>query len=125
MISAHRIAYNSKIEKMPNIFQNRVVRYFPNTHLGNGHEGLAKIAQKNGIKVNDLPWGEFLIFMNSKHTMLKMYSQGGLVCHLKMPGGTKIDPRTIALIPKFFNGKEIHYSAALEKVINKDFGIRS
>lgn len=123
-MNADRASYNAKLEKIPGAFHNRVVRYFPDTDLRNGHDGLTNLAQKNGIKIKDLPWGEFLIFMNTSQTMLKMFSQGGVICHLKMPGRTKIDPRTIALIPRFFNGTYIQYSKALEKVIMEDFGVK-
>lgn len=100
---------------------NRVIRYFPDTHLGNGHTGLAKIAQKNGINVRDLEWGEFVIFTNIKRTALKLFSQGHLVAHLKLPAG-KLDIRTISLIPRYFNGGQINYDGAIEEVIRKEFG---
>jgi hypothetical protein len=124
MLNAKKVAYNQKIDSIPNIFQNRIVRYFSDIHMGNSHQGLREIAKKHGVDVNELPWGEFVIFVNARQTMLKMYSQGGMIAHLRMPDGVKIDPRTIRLLPKFFNGKEINYSKAIEKVIHKDFGIK-
>lgn len=123
MISAERVLYNKKLEAIPKRgLGNRVIRYFPDTHLGNGHDGLAKIAEKNGINVKDLAWGEFVIFTNRKKTALKLYSQGNLVAHLRMPGEQRMDLRVISLIPRFFNGSSINYSAAIGEVLRKELG---
>lgn len=122
MINTQSKLYSSKLEKMPAKIEARIVRYFADTHLGNGHNGLAKLAKKNGIDMEDLSWGEFLVFMNSRQNMLKMFTRGGMIAHLRMPGGAKIDPRTIPLLPRFFSGGELRYDRAIEAVIRKEFG---
>ncbi len=99
---------------------NRVIRFFPDTHLGNGHDGLARIASKNNVDVRNLGWGEFVVFMNSRCSALKMYSQGGLIAHLKMPGNGRIAMETIALIPRFFNGTNIDYQGSLAETIRRE-----
>ena len=101
---------------------NRVVRYFPDTHLGNGHEGLAEIARKHDVNVNRLDFGEFVIFVNKKQTALKLFAPGNIVAYLKMPGSARLNPKVIAMIPRFFNGTEIDYTRALKEVIKKEFG---
>ena len=101
---------------------NRVVRYFPDTHLGNGHSGLAEIARKHDINVSRLDFGEFVIFVNKKQTALKLFAPGNIVAYLKMPGSTRLNPKVISMIPRFFNGTEIDYNKALREVIKKEFG---
>ena len=101
---------------------NKVIRYFPETHMGNSHHGLAEIAAKHKINVNKLEPGEFVIFANSDLSALKMYAAGNIIAHLRMPGSQKINPRVIAMIPRFFNGSQIEYDKALREVIQKEFG---
>ncbi len=50
-----------------------------------------------------------------------MYTRGGIIAHLKMPAGQRINPKTIAEIPRFFNGSKINYDAALREVMHKEF----
>lgn len=100
---------------------NRIIRYFPNTDLRNAHDGLRLIASKEKIDVDGLKVGEFVIFVNSKQTVLKMYTLGGIIAHLKMPQGHRINPKTIAEIPRFFSGSRINYDAALREVMHREF----
>lgn len=99
----------------------KIVRYFSNIDLRNGHDGLASIAKKAGIFVSELETGEFALFVNRKQTALKMYTQGLLIAHLRLPNGRRINPKTIAMLPNFFNGSEIRYNKALEAVLQKEF----
>lgn len=119
-------AWNRKFQdivdgKYSNYTHNRLVRYFPDTHLGNGHAGLAEIAKTHDINVSRLDFGEFVIFVNKKQTALKLYAPGNIVAYLKMPGSARINPKVIAMIPRFFNGVEIDYGRALKEVIRKEF----
>lgn len=104
--------------------QSRIIRYFSDTHLGNGHEGLKKIAKKYDIDVDKLGWGEFVIFTNKKQTALKMYTMGILIAHLKLPNGMKLNPKVISLIPRYFSGSRINYEGAINEVIRKEFKIK-
>lgn len=99
----------------------RIIRYFPDTDLRSGHDGLAKIAREKKIDVRSLGAGEYLVFTNSAKNKVKVFTGGNVIAYLKSK--TKIDMRTIALIPKYFNGGEIRYDQALEKVLRKDLGI--
>lgn len=101
--------------------QNRVVRIFNDSNLGNGHKGLANIAKTNRINVLNLNIGEYVVFVNRNKTAMKMYAPGNVVAHMKMPKGMIIDMRIIALLPTFFNGTEINYFGALKKNITKQF----
>lgn len=99
----------------------RVVRYFSEVHLGNGHRGLSRLAKKSGINVHSLTNGEYVIFTNKSQTALKMFAPGNVIAHLKMPGSSKLNPNVIAMIPLFFNGVEIKYDEALKKVLRRQF----
>ncbi len=101
---------------------NKIIRYFPDTDLRNAHAGLALIAKKYKVDVEDLTPGEFVVFINTKHTVLKMYASSGVIAHLKMKQGHKINPKTIAMIPRYFNGSTIKYDDALREVIETDIG---
>lgn len=100
---------------------NRIVRYFSDTHLGNGHDGLRKLAKDSNVDLMSLRHGEFVVFVNKKKNALKLFASGYVIAHLKLPNGERINPRTIALLPKFFNGTEINYSNALKEVIKQEY----
>lgn len=121
MISANKLKLENFLTKLEiaTIRKNRIVRYFPEVHLGNGHEGLAAVAKKNGIEMNKLNPGEFLIFVNKTQTALKLYTGGNMIAHLKMPGSEKINPRVITMLPQFFNGSHIDYNGALKEAVSR------
>lgn len=123
---AERVRYNKDLESLParNLMEPKIVRYFAGVNLQNGHYGLAVIAKKEGLDIADLAWGEYAIFMNGSQTALKMYSRGQVIVHLRMPNKTRIDPRTIPLLPRFFSGREIRYGQALTTVIKREFNTK-
>lgn len=115
-----------KLDKLtkqtPKTKTGRILRYFPDTHLGNGHDGLAKIAKKKGVDVTNLRVGEYVVFVNTTKTALKLYAPGNIVSYLKMPGTQRLNLGIIRSIPMFFNGTEIDYKGALKSYILKQLG---
>lgn len=107
----------------PRATTQRIIRYFPDVHLGNSHRGLSELALKSGVNITKLSIGEYVVFVNKRQTALKMFAFGNVVAHLKMPHGTRLDPRIITLIPRFFTGRGIDYDGAMEHVIRKEFGM--
>jgi hypothetical protein len=95
----------------------RLVRFFPETNLGNGHDGLAKIAKKHDVDVFNLGYGEYVVFLNRKRTAIKMYAPNSIVVHQRLPQGAQVDLRVIERLPLHFNGTKINYSAALRETV--------
>ena len=118
------VRFNQKLDAVekPTKRPNRIIRYFPNVHMGNSHHGLSEIAKEHKVNISKLEPGEFVIFVNNDQTALKMFAPGNIIAHLRMPGTQKINPRVIAMIPRFFNGAQIEYDKALREVIQKEFG---
>lgn len=105
---------------------NEIVHYFPRSDLRSGHVGLTKMAAKAGYKPSELNPGEFLVFVNSRKTALKIFAANHIVAHYKSPTNY-IDIRVLQYIPQAFSGGRFNYSVALQKVLEKDFtkkGIR-
>lgn len=100
---------------------NQIIRVFFDTHLGNGHDGLAKLASKEKIDVKNLNVGEYVVFINRDKSAFKLYATSFTVAHLRLPKG-KIDLNTIAKIPTFFNGHEINYNKALKATLLEKLG---
>lgn len=123
MLSAERVLFQKTLSNVAQgvPFKQEIIRYFPETHMRYGHSGLTNIAKNHGVSVNKLQPGEYLMFVNKKQNALKMLTAGNVLCHLKMPGNERIDPRTITMLPKFFNGTEINYNAALSLAVKKYF----
>lgn len=99
---------------------NRILRVVFNADLRNSHDGLEAIAKDFKLKVSELEIGEFVVFMNTRKTAIKIYAAGNTIAHFKMPGGKKLNLKTIAMIPRYFNGSEFRYDQALREVIEKE-----
>lgn len=106
------------------MIMQKIIRYFADIHLGNAHRGLTKIAIKEKVDVRNLGAGEYVVFVNSVQTAFKMFAPGNVIAHYKSPENTKIDPRTILMLPNYFNGTEIGYDKALRAVLEKEFTVK-
>lgn len=95
---------------------NRLVRYVPDSDLRLGYDGLNK-----KVSMKNLRHGEFVAFVNSARNRIKLCTKGDLIAYLRMPRGQKIDPRVIKHLPEHFNGSEIEYDKAMEKVMRESF----
>lgn len=100
----------------------KIIRFFPDTDLRCGHDGLSEIAKEHKINVQSLGAGEFVVFTNRKKTAVKLYAANYTVVHQRMVGGAKIDMRVISLIPKYFNGTKINIDGAVKEIITKALG---
>lgn len=101
---------------------NRIVRVIFDADLRCSHDGLRATAKKLSVSVDDLNMGEYVVFINSKKNMLKLYASGNTIAHFKTPDHRKMNLKVIAQIPKYFNGRELKYDDALKAVIEKEFG---
>jgi hypothetical protein len=99
---------------------NKIIRFFPDTHLGQSHFGLSSIAREVGLDTKKLEPGEFYVFMNKAKTAVKIFTGNNIIAYYKHPEGRRIELKTITLIPKYFSGKSFQYEKALEEVIEKE-----
>ena len=99
----------------------RIVRYFPETDMRMTQPGLRRIAIRNNLNPDNIPLGEFLLFVNRKQTMFKMLTQNNVLVSYKSRRG-KIHPGVFALIPRYFDGREFNYDRALREAVLADFG---
>lgn len=108
--------------KFSPVSESKILRVIFNTDLRNNHEGLAAIAKNLRINTATLQPGEYVVFVNSYRSALKFYVAGQIVAHFRMPTHRRMDMRIIAMLPKFFNGRELRYDDALRELIRKEFG---
>lgn len=104
---------------------NRVLRVVFNTDLRNSHDGLSQLAKDFKIDTARLKPGEYIVFINTAKTALKLYAAGQVIAYFRMPTHRKMDMRVISLIPRFFNGRELKYDDALRELITKQWGQRT
>lgn len=100
--------------------ENRVLRVVFDVNMQNGHDGLREVARKLNQNLDSLEVGEFVVFMNTKRTILKIFASGNTIAHFKHPLGHKIDLRLLSMIPRFFNGRELNYPKAIEEILKKE-----
>lgn len=97
-----------------------LIRYFADVDMRNGHSGLRKLAKSEGLDLRLMISNEYVIFVNKKRNMLKMFASYNVIAHLKLDNGT-IDPRVIAHIPTCFQGNQINYPLAVKKMLTKEY----
>ena len=99
---------------------NKIIRCVFNADLRCSHEGLSEMLKLDfNIDTAKLSDGEYAICVNSAKTIVKIYAGGNTIAHYKSPRG-RIDMRTLALIPKHFNGRALNYEDALEELLRKE-----
>jgi len=104
---------------------NKLIRYFPETDMRNGHRGLMKIALAKKINVKTLKHGEFVVFTNKKMNKLKMFGVGGnFIAYLSLPKERSIDKEAIQYLPATMNGGQLDYSKAIERRIDRQVSTR-
>jgi len=120
-VKAPKVKFNDYIQGIlaHRAKKNKIIRYFPDSDLRCGHEGLEFIAKKSGVETRDMKLGEFIVFMNSKMDKMKIFTAGNLIVYQKSFNGSRIDPRIISLIPKYFRGTELDYTAAVGEVLER------
>lgn len=100
---------------------NQVIRVVFDVNMNNGHFGLKEIAKKLKVNFEEMEVGDLICFLNTAKTIVKIVAAGGTtIAHFKHPLGHAIDMRTLSLIPKFFNGKELQYDKAIEEILGKE-----
>lgn len=101
--------------------QNRLMRVFFNADLRCSHKGLFEAAQESGFDVRRLKVGEFVCFVNKKKTGVKMFASGDrMLGYFKMPSHRQINVKVLRILPRFFNGGELRYQAALDDIIRSE-----
>lgn len=94
----------------------KLAHFFLNQDMRCTHDGLAEVLKKKKIKVND---GDFVVFLNRKRNMVKMFCGGkaALLCYKK--DNRVIDPGIIPLLPKYCGGDEMNIDAAVREHLLK------
>jgi len=97
----------------------RLVHVFFDTNLGNGHDGLSRIASKKKVKLNALKSGDCVLFLNRAQNALKMFaSSGSMILHYKSPWG-RLEPDTLRHLPNFVQGGDLNYRGALKDALTR------
>lgn len=96
---------------------NNIVHYFANTDMRCAHRGLATIANKAGINVNDLRAGDMVVFTNAKFNRIKIFTAGNTIAYQKSWNDQAMPPHLISLLPRYFNGKALDFDAAMKDAV--------
>lgn len=96
-----------------------ILQCFLDSDLRNGHDGLSSLAKKNGIQTSDLNPGEFVVFINTAKTKVKVYAARNTIVYLRMAKGERVNLNIIREIPRVFKGGMINYDSALGAAVIK------
>lgn len=92
-------------------------------HMGLSHDGLTEVIRahkkKNPLFSRAIKAGTLVLFVNKGRTKAKLYEQDGAVIgYVRAPGGRKLTPATIDLIPATFGGS-LEYARAVKTALGK------
>lgn len=96
---------------------SRIVRVFPDTHMGFAHKSLQKLAKDYKVDLTKLSAGEFVVFLSKDLRACKIYCQGNTFAYFRSPNGQRIEMKTIQSIPHYFRGGKFEYDEALAKLL--------
>lgn len=95
-----------------------IVQVFQNADMRNGHDGLRIAAASAGIDTDTLTPGTYVVFINSKRTMVKLYAANNVIAFYRARAKEALDIRTIPMIVKSFKGSgRIEYDEALKQAV--------
>ena len=97
----------------------RLAHLFFNVNMSLGHTGLSLMMQQKRKKLDNA--GDCAIFINTAFTSVKILTFGASFFSYYKHQSGKLDPATIKDLPRYLDGGQIRYSAALKKVIDKHF----
>lgn len=80
----------------------RIIQVFQNADLRYGLPGLSLICKKYNIPLDSLSHGEYVVFINTAQTMVKVIAGHQVVAQFRRDKGQRIDLNTIAYIPQCF-----------------------
>lgn len=97
----------------------KLIGVFLNVDLRCNHSGLADIAKKKNVAVEDLKKGQILVFMNSSKDKMKLFFANNFIGYYKSKNG-KIDLSIIRYLPNtVFNiNGEIDIETGVEKALS-------
>jgi hypothetical protein len=98
----------------------KIMRVFLNTDMRLAHDGLTLLALKEGVDLQTLDRGEFIMFMNSHLTRMKLFTANGIIAYMRSPTGKPMDLRAVVAIPRAFmaTGK-IDYDESVKEFLKE------
>jgi hypothetical protein len=88
----------------------KIAHIFMNVDMRNGHSGLKEFCKDKRVKITP---DDFIVFVNSTRTMMKVFCKGSeAIMHLKKDGH-KLDLGIIKYLPKYCDGPEIDIDKAI------------
>lgn len=104
----------------------KIIQVFFDADMRNGHDGLTAMARKSDLNITSLEANSFVVFVNSKQNMVKLYAPNNVIAFYRAPKHHRVELRTIPLIVKSFHAtRGIDYDAALKTVIEQRLGAKS
>ena len=98
----------------------RILKLFLDVHMGQGHDGLARIARKAKVNLQQLDTSDLVMFVNKNGDKLKVLgAQGRVVGYLKMERQRRIMKEALQFIPQTFGANGFDYDAACRVALEK------
>lgn len=96
--------------------KNRVMHFFGNVSMTNGHDGLAELAASK-VDVDELKPGEFVAFINKSFSAMKLMSANGILVHWRKSSHKQLYETVVDTLPRFMQGEDIGYTREVSAAI--------
>lgn len=102
---------------------SRVIKVLEGVHMGLGHDGLAKLIEKEAkLDVSKLGKSDLIMCINRYGDKLKLLGcQGRVLGYLKIPGQQRIMKDALQFIPQTFGSGGLDYDSACRKALESRF----
>lgn len=97
---------------------NKVIHFFGNVMMTNGHKGLAELAS-NKVDVDNLKPGEFACFVNKPFTAMKLLTAEGVLIYWKQPHHRLLYKDVVTTLPHFLKDANIGFSDEVQAAISR------
>lgn len=104
--------------------ENRIIGALQNIDMRFGHNGLGYVIQKTGLNPENIPRGNWFLFVNSARTMMKMYGHQGVMVSYQSKSG-RLDLNAFRYITEAFNEEGgFDFDRALKKSIEERLALK-
>lgn len=97
---------------------NKVIHFFGNVMMTNGHKGLAELASGK-VDVDTLKPGEFACFVNKPFTAMKLLTAEGVLIYWKQPHHRLLYKDVVTTLPQFLKDANIGFSTEVQAAITR------
>lgn len=101
--------------------RNKVVHFFGDVSMTNGHDGLTAIADAKRVDVDNLKPGEYVAFINVSFTAMKLLCANGILVYWRQPSHRALFKEAVTTLPRFMYGEDVSFTNEVKAAIARQY----